>query len=173
MRGAIARPNTSHTSPRRIKQRQRQATALDFRLQGHAYHSIAKHMNCHPSTVHDLVVKALANMVPREKAEEVLRIELTRLDALEAAIFRDAANGDIPAIDACLRIQHQRARLCGIFPDTSKGGGINIAIGGESAFDTGLQVEFVKCVRFGSPERNGKPVGPVLDLPINGNGSKP
>jgi hypothetical protein len=141
-RGVISRPRTSYTSPRAIKQRQRQATALDFRLQGHAYDAIAKHMNCDPSTVHDLVCKALANMVPREKAEAVLQLELTRLDAMEGAIFREAANGDIPSIDACLRIQHQRARLCGLYPD-SKGGGVhvNIATGG-NAEDTGIQVVF-------------------------------
>jgi hypothetical protein len=144
-RGAISRPNTSYTSPRAIKQRQRQAQALDYRLQGHAYHAIAKHMNCDPSTVHDLVCKALANMVPREKAEEVLRIELTRLDALEAGLFSSAANGDIAAVDACLRIQHQRCRLMGLFPD-QKHGGVNVNIGtgsSLSAEDTGIEVHFV------------------------------
>jgi hypothetical protein len=144
-RGAISRPNTSYTSPRAIKQRQRQATALDYRLQGHAYHAIAKHMNCDPSTVHDLVVKALANMVPREKAEAVLHLELTRLDAMEAAVFRNAAEGDIPSIDACLRIQHQRCRLTGLFPD-QRHGGVHVNIGGsvsENAEDTGIELHFV------------------------------
>jgi len=100
-RAVLQRPNTSYTSPRVIKQRQRQAQALDWRLQGHAYHRIAEELHCHPSTAHDLVVKALRDMVPQEKAEAVLQLELTRLDALEGAIFHDAANGDIPSIDAC------------------------------------------------------------------------
>jgi hypothetical protein len=81
-------------------------------------------------------------MVPREKAEQVLALELTRLDAMEGSIFLDAANGDIPAIDACLRIQHQRARLCGLYPD-SKGGGVHVNIGTSgNAEDTGIQVVF-------------------------------
>jgi hypothetical protein len=168
-RGAISRPSTSYTSPRAIKQRQRQAAALDYRLQGHAYHAIAKQLNCHPSTVHDLVVKALANMVPREKAEEVLLIELTRLDAMEAAIFRNAAEGDIPSIDACLRVQHQRARLCGLYPDSGKGGGVHVNIGGpvgENAEDTGIEVHFIRATRWGNPDAervNGEVAGPVLD----------
>ena len=81
-RAVLQRPKTSYTSPRVIQQRQRQAAALDFRLQGHAYHRIAKELHCHPSTAHDLVVKALHNMVPRETAQQVLAMELARLDAL-------------------------------------------------------------------------------------------
>jgi hypothetical protein len=34
---------------------------LGLRLQGHAYHHIGKELHCHPSTAHDLVVKALHN----------------------------------------------------------------------------------------------------------------
>src|SRR5262249_37549315 len=76
-RGVISRPRASYTSPRAIKQRQRQATALDYRLQGHAYHAIAKHMNCDPSTVHDLVCKASARAIMRKKRmAEVLTYRL-------------------------------------------------------------------------------------------------
>jgi hypothetical protein len=42
---------------------------------------------------------------------------MARLDAMQGAIFANAANGDIPSIDACLRIIHQRARLLGLYPN--------------------------------------------------------
>jgi hypothetical protein len=40
---------------------------------------------------------------------------------------------------------------------------------------TGIQVTFVHATKWGNPDAeriNGKPVGPVLDLPVNGNGGK-
>ena len=79
-RAVLQRPATSYTSPNAIKLQQRRAAALDYRLQGHAYHRIAKALGCHPSTAHDYVVKALRDMVPREKAEAVLQLEMARLD---------------------------------------------------------------------------------------------
>jgi hypothetical protein len=41
-RAVLQRPATSYTSPNAIKLQQRRAAALDYRLQGHAYHRIAK-----------------------------------------------------------------------------------------------------------------------------------
>jgi hypothetical protein len=129
---------------------------LDYRLQGHPYWKIAKALHCHPSTAHSLVVAAMKGLLPVEKREAVLQQELARLDLLQAAVYRNAEDGDLPSQEAVLKIMALRGRYLGLL-DTNKGGGINIAInGGESALDTGLQVEFVKCVRFGSPERDGK-----------------
>jgi hypothetical protein len=146
-RAVLQRPGTSYTSPKAIKLRQRRAAALDYRLQGRAYHWIAKALGCHPSTAHDYVVKALSSMVPREKAEAVLQLELTRLDAMEGAIFREAAKGDIPSIDACLRIQHQRAKLLGLYSGEKGGSGVHVNVGGAvqtvNAEDVGIDVKFV------------------------------
>jgi hypothetical protein len=75
-RAVLQRPGTSYTSPNAIKLQQRRAAALDYRLQGRAYHWIAKALDCHPSTAHDYVVKALRDMVPRETAEAVLQLGL-------------------------------------------------------------------------------------------------
>ena len=97
-RAVLQKPATSYTSPNAIKLQQRRAAALDYRLQGHAYHRIAKALGCHPSTAHDYVVKALRDMVPRETAEAVLQLEMARLDAMQGAIFANAANGDIPSL---------------------------------------------------------------------------
>jgi hypothetical protein len=145
---------------------QRRATALDYRLQGHAYHRIAKALGCHPSTAHDYVVKALRDIIPREKAEAVLHLEMARLDAMQSAIFTNAASGDIPSIDACLRIIHQRARLLGLYPN-DKHNSLHVSVSDRpTAEDTGIQVTFVRPSR--KPEDadsavDGKLVGPVLD----------
>ena len=146
-RAVLQRPKTSYTSPRVIQQRQRQAAALDFRLQGHAYHRIAKELHCHPSTAHDLVVKGLHNMVPRETAQQVLAMELARLDALlekyQPLALRGA--GDKGAAELCLKISNQRCRLAGLYPD--RHGGVNVLFGNGSqpnAEDVGIEVVFVK-----------------------------
>jgi hypothetical protein len=147
-RAVLQRPATSYTSPNAIKLQQRRAAALDYRLQGHAYHRIAKALGCHPSTAHDYVVKALRDIIPQEKAEAVLQLEMARLDAMQGAIFANAANGDIPSIDACLRITHQRARLLGLYPSDKHHSPLHVSVGGPdapNAEDTGIQVTFVQA----------------------------
>ena len=170
-RAVLQRPGTSYTSPNAIKLQQRRAAALDYRLQGRAYHWIAKALDCHPSTAHDYVVKALRDMVPRETAEAVLQLEMARLDAMQGAIFANAANGDIPSIDACLRIIHQRARLLGLYPSDKHHSPLHVSVGGPdapNAEDVGIQVTFVRPSRWSQEDTDrvisGKLVrGPVLD----------
>ena len=171
-RAVLQRPKTSYTSPRVIQQRQRQAAALDFRLQGHAYHRIAKELHCHPSTAHDLVVKGLHNMVPRETAQQVLAMELARLDALlekyQPLALRGA--GDKGAAELCLKISNQRCRLAGLYPD--RHGGVNVLFGNGSqpnAEDVGIEVVFVKPSwredEAGNLWRGDKLVEPAKALP--------
>jgi hypothetical protein len=49
-----------------------------------------------------------------EKAEEVRRLELERLDAMLAGIWSRAARGEEAAIDRVLKIQARRAALLGL-----------------------------------------------------------
>ena len=67
-------------------------------------------MKIRPATAHAYAVKALADIVPVETKQEVLRQELASLDVMEAAIFAKAAKGDADAIDASLKIKKLRAR---------------------------------------------------------------
>jgi hypothetical protein len=143
-RAVLQRPATSYTSPNAIKLQQRRAAALEYRLQGHAYHRIAKALSCHPSTAHDYVVKAMRDMIPAETAQEVLRMELQRLDAMQSAVFADAANGDTAAIEITLRIMAHRDKLLGLTGEEKGGKGVHINIAeGPNAEDTGIQVTFV------------------------------
>jgi hypothetical protein len=136
------------TSPRVIKRRQRLADALNFRLQGHSYYAIGRHMHCSPSRAQDLVIEALANLAPPDTQKQVWDIEMHRLDAMQAAIQGAASDGDIPAIKACLEIMHHRDRLCGLFPDSHGSGGnnlININVGNKANDEANcLRVVFVK-----------------------------
>ena len=142
-RAVLQRPATSYTSPNAIKSQQRRATALDYRLQGHPFWKIGKALNCHPSTAQSYVVHAMKDLLPVEKREAVLQMELQRLDMMQAAVYRKAEDGDIHAQEAVLRIMHARARYLGLYPD-AKGGGVHVNIGSSTAEDEGIQVVFVR-----------------------------
>ena len=167
-RAVKSTPKTAYTSPRQIKLRERRSAVLNYRLQGHSCARIAKHFGCAPSTVHDDIVKAMHDMIPVETAQHVLRLELQRLDELESAVFANASAGDISAIDACLRIQNQRCRLLGLYPNERHGGGVHVNIGNNriepGAEQLGIQVTFIESHRQPDPDEleavNGKLLGP-------------
>jgi len=56
------------------------------------------------------VVKAL-DRVTREPAQNLLNLELERLDAMHRGIWDRAIDGDLKAIDTMLRIMAHRAKL--------------------------------------------------------------
>jgi hypothetical protein len=168
----------SHTSPKSIRLAQKRSAALDYRLQGHPYWKIGKALGCHPSTAQSYVVRAMKDMLPVEKRQEILAMEMQRLDMMQAAVYRNAEDGDIPSQEAVLKIMHARARYLGLYPD-QKGGGqqVHLNINGPAPAETeeGIVVTFVHASKWGDPDverLNGKPVGPVLDLPVvnGGNG---
>jgi DNA-binding CsgD family transcriptional regulator len=143
---------------------QRRAAALDYRLQGHPYWKIGKALGCHPSTAQSYVIRAMKDMLPVEKREAVLQMEMQRLDMMQAAIYRNAEDGDIPAQEAVLKIMHQRARYLGLYPDNGKGGGhVQLNFGGDpsapNAENEGIQVTFVRPTKWRREDK-------LLDLPI-------
>src|SRR5437588_3504382 len=73
---------------------QRRAAALNYRLQGHNYAAIGKHLGVAANAVQKDVVKALRDFIKPETAHAVLAMELTRLDAMQAAVYAEAINGD-------------------------------------------------------------------------------
>ena len=162
-RAVLQRPATSYTSPNAIKLQQRRATALDYRLQGHPFWKIGKALNCHPSTAQSYVIRAMKDLLPVEKREAVLQMELQRLDMMQAAVYRNAEDGDIHAQEAVLKIMHQRARYLGLYPDSGKGG-VHVNIGtGPNAETEGIQVEFVRAVRWGRAEDDKAKIAKVVE----------
>ncbi|MFE3052356.1 helix-turn-helix domain-containing protein [Nocardia sp. NPDC059239] len=93
---------------------QRRKRALELRLSGLNQTQIAEEMGLHKSTISDYIQHALAD-ITREKADEYLQIELSRLDAMWAGIWKDATHGDTWKIDRALAIIDQRARLTGSY----------------------------------------------------------
>ncbi|MGW5519124.1 helix-turn-helix domain-containing protein [Nocardia africana] len=96
---------------------QKRNTALAMRLAGKQQQQIAQEMGVHKSTVSVWIKEAIAD-ITRENAEEYLELELSRLDAMLAAIWPDIIAGEKGAewkIDRALAIMEQRAKLTGTY----------------------------------------------------------
>lgn len=55
-----------------------------------------------------------AEMLSAEERAHALDLEMTRLDALLNAIWDQAMDGDVKAVDSCLRVISTRSRLLGL-----------------------------------------------------------
>lgn len=88
--------------------------ALELRKAGATYDQISSQLGyANRSVAWQAVRKAIADIV-REPAEEVLTLELARLDALLLGCWSKAKSGDTQAIDRALRIMERRAAYLGI-----------------------------------------------------------
>lgn len=100
-------------SKRRIEAAERQRKALELKKMGQSYEAIA--IACGyagRSGAYKAVAAALAE-ITREPAEDVLKLELERLDRVLLAVWERARDGDLAAIDRVLRITQQRMALVG------------------------------------------------------------
>jgi hypothetical protein len=132
----------SHTSPKLIALRKKQSTCLTLRAQGYNYAQIAEHMKRPVNTIYRWVSESMDRLV-KEPAEQVLRLELARLDDMQSAIFQDAHNGDLSAIAMVLRLQDQRCRLLGLYPkDGTPSVLLNVGAEGEATEKT-IAVSFI------------------------------
>jgi hypothetical protein len=107
--GAIRR-----VTAKRLAMRERQRQALELRLSGLTFQSIAGELRCSKHTAHRLVTAALDATI-KEPAERVREMELHRLDGLFAGFWPKAQKGDPVAAAACLKVMEHRARLLGLF----------------------------------------------------------
>jgi len=118
-------------------------------------------MNIRPSTAQDYVIRAMRAFVPKETAQQVLEMELQRLDQMQTSVFELAAAGDIAAIEVCLKIQNQRARLLGLYPDKPSPATLSIGDKVPNAEDVGIRVVFVR------PSRNWDDYPTPVDITPN------
>jgi hypothetical protein len=90
--------------------------AMQLREQGLTYAEIGERMGFSEQRAWKLVCKEFdrLNEQRTEKATDVLRLELARLDAMFAAVYGRARAGDLKAIGAALKIVDKRADLLGL-----------------------------------------------------------
>jgi hypothetical protein len=88
------------------------------------------------------VVAAMRQTIPKESAQQVLILETRRFDAMLAKFYPQALRGDKAAAEIVLKIEHQRARLCGLYPQPNAPLIFNANLNAESDF--GFELKFVK-----------------------------
>ena len=98
---------------RNMQRRKRANEALQLRASGWTYRQIAEEMRINVKTAYQYVDFALKE-ITRENAEQVFTLELERCDSLLAAIFPQALEGDLFAIDRALSIMARIERLHGV-----------------------------------------------------------
>ena len=89
--------------------------AYQMRLGGKSWQNIKADLNYASvaktkEAVDRLINKAAKTMV-RDRREEIMDIELDRLDALQDAIWGMAMVGDLKAVDSVLKVMTHRAKL--------------------------------------------------------------
>lgn len=105
----------STTSPRRLKVvLEKQLSALEYRKIGYTFAQIADALGYATAQGAYLAVHSALARVVREPAEEILKLELERLDALFAKPYQNALAGDLMALNGCLNVMARKAKLLGL-----------------------------------------------------------
>jgi hypothetical protein len=89
---------------------ERIAEAIDYKLRGHAYESIAEQMGIKVAGAVALVSAALFALV-RDPAESQILLDLQRVDQMLAAVYPTATQGDQEAIRTVIALRQEREAL--------------------------------------------------------------
>jgi hypothetical protein len=108
----MGRKHIGPLAPGRARTAERRKQALQLRAAGVDFRGIAAALNISVGQAYADCSSAMAE-VTREAAEEVLALDLQRLDQLQASVWPAARSGDIAAVNAALKIIEMRERLFG------------------------------------------------------------
>ncbi len=115
----VARKRTSpkggkKTSPETVEAKMKAAKALELRMEGKTFEAIAEELGyAGKQGAYDAVRRSIA-AITREPAEELLKLDLERLDAMWGIHYLNAQAGDVQALAACMKIMERRAKLLGL-----------------------------------------------------------
>lgn len=106
----------SPTTTRRTTATERRKKAVALRIAGATFEQIGDQLGVSTQAAHKLVTTALeeTRRITGEAAEQLRQTELTRLDALQTALWSDAVKGDVQAVDRILKIMLRRSQLLGL-----------------------------------------------------------
>jgi hypothetical protein len=138
--GAASVTGRNRTSAREIKRLQRRAEVYRWRIAGHSIRYISQHLHIGTGTVQrdiDATMTAVRDRLA-DRCQSELMLTLERLDEYQSSMHEKAKSGDREAIETCLRVENQRARL--LHP-TSGGAStaVNVNVGGKSDNNPNLE----------------------------------
>jgi predicted transcriptional regulator len=111
--GAIPRSASDPKGPRRLKARDRALQALDLRKAGMSYSQIGNALGMTKMGASQ-AVSSILKSTAQEPADEVRKLEVERLDTLLRGVWPRAIQGDVHAVDRCLRIIERRSAILGL-----------------------------------------------------------
>lgn len=89
--------------------------AFKLRKAGASYELIAEKLNyASPGSAQSTIARILKNNYKPDDVDEVMLMELQRLDALQLVAWRRAREGDLKAIDRILKIMERRSDYLGL-----------------------------------------------------------
>src|SRR6266446_3334216 len=97
------------TTAASVKKHKQMAEILNYRLAGETFREIAPQMHISTAYAHRLCCEALREII-REPAEELVTLQLERLDLALKGIMQRVSDGDDIAINTMLRIEDRRSR---------------------------------------------------------------
>ena len=108
----MTRPKNRHEPDPEALERQRRA--LELKIAGATYREIAAALGYRDGSAAYKAVQAGKRLGFVEPAAELRQLESDRLDRLQRAVWTNAVKGDLPAVNAALKISDQRAKLLGL-----------------------------------------------------------
>jgi hypothetical protein len=179
--GAVKRPGNSKISPRRILAAERQRQAMQLRIAGASFGAIANELGYADRKGAERAIISGLRAYFREPAQDLLPLELERLDRMQMALWPEALAGNVQAVMAVLRIMERRAKYTGLDAphkvdanitsratmDVNVAGGVLVIQGDKEAYLAGLRAlrgEPAAIEGSSSVVDSGQPID-VDDLP--------
>ena len=107
-RRSASRRGAGRLSPRALAVAEKRAEAVRLRIAGATFHHIGETLGVTVGRAHQLVDEALRETV-REPAEDLLKLELQRLDMMMPALMKKARLGRVRAINTMLKLMERQA----------------------------------------------------------------
>lgn len=101
------------THPIRVRSAVRRRQIIDMRIKGMPMTAIAAELGISKQSVHYHLTAAMLDL-RTEGLEDLVKLELERLDHLQNAVWPKAMAGDPSAVGRALEIQARRAKLLGL-----------------------------------------------------------
>lgn len=104
----------ARTSRTRIESAERRGRALELRKAGATFEQIANQLGyADRHSAREAVVRALKD-ITRDGAEEVLDLELQRLDAMLVGLWAAARRGEPRSVETVLKVMERRSKYLGL-----------------------------------------------------------
>lgn len=104
----------NQTSTKRLEQRERARKALELRKNGVSYDDICTSLGFKSRAAAFKAVMSCLNRLEKEPAEEVRKLEVSRIERLWMTYYPKAVKGDIKAAELCIKLASRRADLEGL-----------------------------------------------------------